>query len=85
MKILVIPDIHEILPKGGPLWLDWSAEFEDCLEVPQIVGHTRCPEPTQKENSFCIDFAQAAYAIVESGEVQLRIWPNSWLGKSLLE
>ncbi len=28
---------------------------------------------------------QAAYAVIEDGNVQLRIWPNSWLGESLLE
>jgi hypothetical protein len=33
---------------GGPLWLDWDAEFEDNLEVPQIAGHTRCAKQTQE-------------------------------------
>jgi hypothetical protein len=70
---------------GGPLWLDWNEEFEDSLELPQIVGHTRCANPTQKGRSFCIDFAQAAYAIVENGEVQLNIWPDSWLGREMLD
>jgi hypothetical protein len=74
-----------LLPFGGPLWLDWNAEFEDVLEVPQIVGHTRCVKQTQKGRSFCIDLAQAAYAIVENGEVQLNILPKSWLGESLLD
>ncbi len=70
---------------GGPLWLDWNVEFEDKLEVPQIVGHTRCAKQTQKGRSFCIDMAQAAYAIVENDEVQLNIWPQSWLGESMLD
>ena len=70
---------------GGPLWLDWDQEFEDELEVPQIVGHTRCAKQTQKGRSYCIDMGQAAYAIVENGEVQLNIWPNSWLGESMLD
>ncbi|WP_269526283.1 metallophosphoesterase [Coraliomargarita parva] len=74
-----------LLPYGGPIWLDWNQEFEDALELPQIVGHTRCPSPHEKGKSFCIDFAQAAYAVVEHGEVQLRIWPESWLGASLLD
>lgn len=74
-----------LLPHGGPLWLDWHAEFEDALEVPQIVGHTRCANPTQKGKSYCIDFAQAAYALVENGELELRIWPKSWLGESMLD
>lgn len=73
------------LPFGGPLWLDWEKEFKDVLEVPQIVGHTRCAQPTQKGTSYCIDFAQAAYAIVENGELQLKIWPDSWLGKESLD
>ncbi len=74
-----------LLPFGGPLWLDWNREFEDALEVSQIVGHTRCVKQTQKGRSFCIDLAQAAYAVVENGEVQLNICPDSWLGESMLE
>ena len=74
-----------IAPVGGPLWQDWDLEFEDVLEVPQIVGHTRCAKQTQKGRSYCIDFAQGAYAIVENDEVQLNIWPDSWLGESMLE
>jgi len=60
--------------------VDWEA-----LELPQIVGHTRCANPTQKGRSYCIDFAQAAYAIVENGDVQLNIWPDSWLGREMLD
>lgn len=71
---------------GGPLWLDWDAEFEDDPSMPpQITGHTRCAKQTQKGRSYCIDFAQSAYAIVENGEVQLNIWPDSWLGQEMLE
>ncbi len=70
---------------GGPLWLDWNEEFEDSLELPQIVGHTLCANPTQKGRSYCVDFAQAAYAIVENGDVQLNIWPDSWLGREMLD
>ena len=70
---------------GGPLWLDWNQEFEDALEVPQIVGHTRCVKQTQKGRSYCIDMAQAAYVIVDDGDVQLNICPKSWLGESLLD
>jgi len=74
-----------VVPVGGPIWLDWDAEFEDALEVPQIAGHTRCAKQTQKGRSYCIDMAQAAYAIVDNGEVQLNIWPDSWLGESMLD
>jgi hypothetical protein len=70
---------------GGPLWLDWDFEFEDALEVPQIVGHTRCAKQTQKGRSYCIDMGQAAYAVIENGELQLNIWPDSWLGESMLD
>jgi len=73
------------MPVGGPLWLDWDAEFEDNLEVPQIAGHTRCAKQTQKGRSYCIDMLQSAYVVIENGDVQLRIWPDSWLGESLLE
>lgn len=69
---------------GGPIWLDFDEAFEDSREVPRIVGHTRCPEQTQKSESCCIDFMQAAYAVVEAGEVQLRIWPKSWLREVML-
>jgi hypothetical protein len=70
---------------GGPLWLDWDAEFEDELEIPQIAGHTCCAKQTQKGRSYCVDMAQSAYAIVENGEVQMNILPDSWLGKAMLE
>ena len=70
---------------GGPLWLDWDAEFEDSLEVSQIAGHTRCAKQTQKGRSYCIDMAKSAYAIVENGEVQLNIVPDSWLGRAMLD
>ena len=60
-------------------------EFEDALEVPQIVGHTRSAKQAQKGCSYCIDMAQGAYAIVEDGAVQLRVWPDSWLGKAMQE
>jgi hypothetical protein len=74
-----------VIPFGGPLWLDFDNEFEDVLEVPQIVGHTRCAKQTQKGRSYCIDLAQAAYAVVEDGDVQLNILPKSWLGESMLD
>ena len=70
---------------GGPIWLDWDREFEDALEVPQIAGHTRCARAAQKGRSFCIDLAQGAYAVVEDGELNLRVWPESWLGEALAE
>ena len=74
-----------VRPYGGPLWLDFDAEFQDALEVPQIVGHKRCAKQAQKGCSYCIDMAQGAYAIVEDGVVQLRVWPDSWLGKAMQE
>lgn len=63
----------------GPLWQDWEEEFEDALEVPQIVGHTRDPEPAKKGRSYCLDMAQTAYAIVEAGTVRLNQVPDSGL------
>ena len=68
---------------GGPLWLDWDAEFEDNLEVAQIAGHTRCAKEAQKGRSHCIDMMQSAYAVIDDGDLQLRIRPDSWLGESL--
>jgi hypothetical protein len=71
---------------GGPLWLDWNEEFEDDPRLPpQIVGHTRCAQQTQRGRSYCIDLAQAAYVIVENGDVQLNIWPDSRLGREMLD
>jgi len=61
-----------VAPTGGPLWLDWDAEFEDELEVPQIAGHTRCAKEPQKGRSHCIDFAQSSYALLDDGEFRLR-------------
>ena len=65
---------------GGPLWLDWDAEFEDNLEVPQIAGHTRCAKETQKGRSYCIDMMQGAYAVVEDGDMQLQSGPTPGSG-----
>lgn len=67
-------------PYGGPLWLDWDDEFEDTLDFPQIVGHTRGAKLRQKGRSFCIDMEQKAYAILEDGELQLHVLPNHILG-----
>jgi hypothetical protein len=62
-------------PVGGPLWLDWNAEFVDDLPLPQIVGHTRAREPRRKDRSWCIDAAQSAVALLDpdSGLRVLRV------------
>ena len=50
---------------GGPLWLDWDEEFTDALSVPQIVGHTPCPDgPRQIGRSWCLDGAQRCFALL---------------------
>lgn len=41
-------------PVGGLFWCDFHFEFE-CIDIPQIVGHTRGKEIRQIENSYCID------------------------------
>lgn len=74
-----------VRPHGGPLWLDFDIEFEDALEVPQIVGHTSCARQMQKGRSFCIDLRQAAYGVLEDGDFELRILPKSWLGEAMLD
>lgn len=66
---------------GGPLWLDWDQEFEDHLEVPQIVGHTCGPEIRTKGRSHCIDVMQSVYAIVDGATVRHKFWPQSSLGR----
>lgn len=71
------------LSRGGPIWLDFDREFEDALEVPQVVGHTRCAREAQKGRSHCIDFAQAVYAVVADGDLRLCVWPESWLGEAM--
>ena len=68
-----------LLDYGSPIWLDFDEEFEDTLEVPQIVGHTSCAKQTQKGRSFCIDMRQAAYGVVDGDDMELRILPHSWL------
>lgn len=52
-------------PVGGPLWLDWDAEFVDDLPLPQVVGHTRGREPRRKDRSWCIDAAQTCVALID--------------------
>lgn len=54
-------------PFGGPLWMDWSHEFIDALEVPQIVGHTRWPEEPIIDRSRCIDMGQLYYGTLIDG------------------
>ncbi len=51
-------------PVGGPLWLDWDCEFEDCLPLPQIVGHTRGEGIRRKGRSHCLDACQTLSAIL---------------------
>ena len=74
-----------MLPRGGPIWLDFDHEFEDALEVPQIVGHTRCARRTPKGRSYCIDFAQAAYAVVEAGGGPASHLAGVLLGEAVLD
>jgi len=45
-------------PVGGPLWLDWDAEFVDDLPLPQAVGHTRAKDVRHKDRSWCLDATQ---------------------------
>lgn len=49
---------------GGVTWQDWDHEFEDSLPYPQIVGHTREPEPRSRGRSHCIDCCQQRYAVI---------------------
>jgi len=54
---------------GGPLWLDWDAEFEDALPVPQIVGHTPCATGArQKGRSWCLDGGQTVCALLHPNQ-----------------
>lgn len=54
-------------PFGGPLWMDWSHEFIDALDVPQIVGHTRWPDEPVIGRSRCIDMGQLYYYTLTNG------------------
>ncbi|MDQ8205896.1 hypothetical protein QEH52_00105 [Coraliomargarita sp. SDUM461003] len=58
---------------GGPLWLDWRKEFDDELELPQIVGHTRLTSENemQKGRCYCLDFSQRAYGKLIDGKLTL--------------
>jgi hypothetical protein len=60
-----------VQPVGGPLWLDWNAEFVDGLPFRQIVGHSAGSQPRQKDRSWCIDCTQQAYGIVEEGVLRI--------------
>ncbi|AKC83558.1 hypothetical protein IMCC26134_13650 [Verrucomicrobia bacterium IMCC26134] len=55
----------KLSPIGGPLWMDWDAEFVDDLELPQIVGHTRGHEPRRKNRSWCIDASQSCVGLLD--------------------
>ena len=55
----------KVSPIGGPLWMDWDAEFVDDLELPQIVGHTRGIEPRRKNRSWCIDASQSCVGLLD--------------------
>ena len=52
-------------PVGGPLWLDWDAEFVDDLPLPQVVGHTRGRDPRRKDRSWCIDASQTCVGLID--------------------
>ena len=47
--------------------MDWSSEFIDALEVPQILGHTRWPEEPTIGRSRCIDLGQVGYGVLTDG------------------
>lgn len=57
---------------GGPLWLDWEAEFTDELPYAQIVGHSRGKFPRQRNRSWCIDCGQTVYATLRDGLLAVR-------------
>lgn len=58
---------------GGPLWLDFDLEFEDALEYPQVVGHTKHAIHHKKGRSHCIDYGQNTYAVVQHGDILLKV------------
>jgi hypothetical protein len=58
---------------GGPLWMDWEAEFADDLPFPQLVGHSIAMGHRRKGRSYCIDTGQNCYAVIDDdGRLQCR-------------
>lgn len=64
--------IHD---KGGLIWLDFNKEFKPLKEINQIVGHSFQGEGMWKQNgeNYCLDGGQQTYAILESGELDIKI------------
>jgi len=60
------------LPRGGPLWLDWTAEFTDEIDIPQIVGHTVGVKTRKSGRSYCLDAQQRCYGILKEGQLEIR-------------
>lgn len=64
-------------PVGGPLWLDWNAEFVPSERIGrQIVGHTHAEEPQGRSlgtpaESWNVDTGRD-YAVVSSGRIVTR-------------
>lgn len=67
------------LPHGGPLWLDWNAEFDHIDDFPQIVGHTpdsfiRFKGAGPSFQSWCIDTHNQHYILLdeETGKMDIK-------------
>ena len=60
------------MQRGGPLWLDWNAEFTEEIGVPQIVGHTVGLDVRKSGRSYCLDAQQRCYGILSDGKLEIR-------------
>lgn len=63
--------MHDV---GSPVWLDFTTEFVDIPEMPQIVGHTSGRNYRQRGNSYCIDAYRSVYCVLNSEKPQPEIY-----------
>ena len=61
---------------GGPVWLDFTDEFEPIDGFPQIFGHTGRKKTIfqcEKEMNFCIDNNQTTYMMIDDKQINILI------------
>lgn len=58
---------------AGPLWADWNGEFDDCLPMPQLVGHTPDKIVRRIGRSYCLDTHLQHYGYLQDdGQLLIR-------------
>ena len=68
------PKSHD--PYPGIIWCDFDAEFDNTIDVPQIVGHTigdsvRVKNVGTPNAAYCLDAEQTAYGVILDGVLSI--------------